>query len=110
VSVTRTSTPTSAGSPLCTLALALAAAVGLSLLASACGGHSSGAKVAQVGTNKDTKSSGSSNASGSGDPVAYSACMRSHGVGNFPDPDSNQRSKTAVSAGGRGAGVDVHSP
>jgi hypothetical protein len=96
--------------PLC--ALALVAVVGLSLLASACGGHSSGAKVAQVDTNKDTKGSGSSNVSGSGDPVAYSACMRSHGVGNFPDPDpdSNGRIKTAVSAGGRGASVDVHSP
>jgi hypothetical protein len=54
------------------LALAIASVAGLSLLASACSG-SSGA------------SPGSSNASKQ-DPMAYAACMRSHGVPNFPDP------------------------
>jgi len=54
------------------LALAIASVAGLSLLASACSG-SSGA------------SPGSSNASKQ-DPLAYAACMRSHGVPNFPDP------------------------
>jgi hypothetical protein len=57
--------------------LPLAAVAGLSLLAAACGGGSSGAKVAQVGTTSSTKGSGSSSASGSGNPTAYSACMRS---------------------------------
>jgi hypothetical protein len=73
--------------------LALVAVVGLSMLAAACGGGSSGAKVAQVGTTSSTKGAGSSNASGSGAPsdrrgalVAFSACMRKHGVPNFPDP------------------------
>ena len=73
-------------------ALAFAAIVGLSLLAAACG-SSSGAKVAQVGTTGSTNGSGSPNASNSGDPRAYSACMRSHGVPNFPDPDSKGRIK-----------------
>jgi hypothetical protein len=92
-------------------ALAIAGVVGLSLLASACG-DSSDAKVAQVDTNKNTKGSSSSNTSGSGDPVAYSACMRSHGVGNFPDPDSNGRIKitSGVSRNGQKTGVDVNSP
>jgi hypothetical protein len=70
--------------------LTIAGVIGLSLLASACG-HSSGAKVAQVDTNKSAKGSGSSSASGSHDPRAFSACMRSHGVPNFPDPDSSGR-------------------
>jgi hypothetical protein len=68
-------------------ALALAGVVGLSLLATACG-HSSGAKVAQTGTTSSTNGSTSPSASGSGDPTAYSACMRRHGLRNFPDPDS----------------------
>jgi hypothetical protein len=93
--------------------LALAAVVGLSMLAAACGGGGSpGAKVAQVGTTSSTKGSGSSSASGSGNPTAYSACMRSHGVGNFPDPDSKGRIKvtSGVGPGGQKTGVDVNSP
>jgi hypothetical protein len=93
-------------------ALALAGMVGLSLLASACGGSSGGAKVAQVDTNESAKGSGSSNGSGSGDPRAYSACMRSHGVPNFPDPDSNGRIKitSGRDSGGQLIGMDVNSP
>jgi hypothetical protein len=92
--------------------LALVAVVGLSLLAAACGGGSSGAKVAQVGTTSSTKGSGSSSASGSGNPTKYSACMRSHGVPNFPDPDSSGRIKvtSGVAANGQRTGVDVNSP
>jgi hypothetical protein len=73
--------------------LALVAVVGLSMLAAACGGGSPSGKVAQVGTTGSTKGSGSSNAAGSGSAsdrrgalVAFSACMRKHGVPNFPDP------------------------
>jgi hypothetical protein len=93
-------------------ALALAGVVALSLLAAACGDSSGGAKVAQVDTNTSANDSDSSNGSGSGDPVAYSACMRSHGVGNFPDPDSNGRIKitSGVSKNGQKTGVDVNSP
>jgi hypothetical protein len=92
--------------------LLLVAVVGLSLLAAACGGGSSGAKVAQVGTTSSTKGSGSSSASGSGNPTAYSACMRSHGVPNFPDPDSQGHIKitSGKSSNGQKTGVDVNSP
>jgi hypothetical protein len=93
-------------------ALALAGVVALSLLTSACGDSSGGAKVAQVDTNTSAKDSDSSNASGSGDPRAYAACMRSHGVSNFPDPDSTGRLKitSGRDSNGQPIGVDVNSP
>jgi hypothetical protein len=72
------------------LALAIARVIGLAPLASGCGG-SSGASVAQVGTTTGAKGSATSSASGAGDPRAYSACVRSNGVRNFPDPDSSGR-------------------
>jgi hypothetical protein len=59
------------------------------LLAAGCGGSPSSAG-----------SGGSPGAGGSANsriPVAYSRCMRSHGIPNFPDPDSNgQISKEAI--------------
>jgi hypothetical protein len=75
------------------LALAIIGVVGLILLASACGG-SSHANVAQVGT--------STGSNASDDPNAYSKCMRNHGVGNYPDPDSHNILKTQ--------GIDKNSP
>jgi hypothetical protein len=54
---------------------------GLALLVAACGTSAS-----------STGSDGSSNAGGSASSpsaVGYSRCMRSHGVPNFPDPDSS---------------------
>jgi hypothetical protein len=58
------------------LALTLALVIPLAVIASGCGG-SSGANLAQKPSDA------------SDDPNAYSACMRKHGVGNSPDPDSN---------------------
>jgi hypothetical protein len=55
--------------------LALAGVVGLSLLASACGG-----------SNSDSGGSGSQNNPRQAALVAFSACMRQHGLPNFPDP------------------------
>jgi hypothetical protein len=71
--------------------LAVAGAIGLSLLASACG--SSGAKVAQVGT-------GGTNLRPQ--PQTFSACMRSHGVPNFPDANTEGDIQAA--------GIDETSP
>ena len=57
------------------VAAAIVAAAALSLLAAGCGGNRS--------------STGSGGTPGSGGSfVIYSACMRSHGVPNYPDPDS----------------------
>jgi hypothetical protein len=93
-------------------ALALAGVVGLALPAAGCGGGGSTAKVAQVATASAKKSAGASNTPGSGDPTAYSACMRRNGVGNFPDPDSSGHIliPSGVSGNGQKTGVDTNSP
>ena len=61
-------------------AVAIIAAAGLALLAAACGGSPS-----------STGSGGSSNAGGGANQreVAYSHCMRSHGVPKYPDPSGS---------------------
>jgi hypothetical protein len=71
-------------------ALAIAGVVGLSLLVSACGGHSSGANVAQISsTSSTTTSTEVTGKSKLAAMVAFSACMRKHGVATFPDPDAS---------------------
>jgi hypothetical protein len=67
---------------------AVVALAGLALLLAACGGGSSGGpKVAGSGSPSPTTSSSSTK--GGGSPLAYAACMRSHGLPDFPDPDSS---------------------
>jgi hypothetical protein len=76
-------------------ALPLAA---LLMLATGCSHSSSGPAVANVGSASGSGGSPSAaGSSGSASAVAYSGCMRSHGVPNFPDPTSNgQVPKTDV--------------
>jgi hypothetical protein len=57
-------------------ALALAGAIALSLLASACGGS-----AGKAGAKVDSRSADG----GPGALVAFTTCMRRHGVPNFPD-------------------------
>jgi hypothetical protein len=73
-----------------------AALIALSVLVTGCGGNSPTNGVASLGshaskTSTSSTAAGSSGGSGSSSSpgsqaVAYSACMRSHGVANFPDP------------------------
>jgi hypothetical protein len=71
---------------------ALAAAA---LLAAGCGGGSPTARVANVDTSTNASAAPPSGTSSGGDrgkpqdATAFSACMRSHGVHNFPDPTSS---------------------
>jgi hypothetical protein len=74
MSTHRYTTPRRAGQ----LAALLAA---VTLLAAACSGSGSS------GGSGGSPSAGGSSTSAS--PVAYSACMRNHGVPNYPDPGSN---------------------
>jgi hypothetical protein len=52
----------------------------LSLLAAGCAGS---------GSSKGSHSPSTGRSTISASPVAYSACVRSHGVPNYPDPDSS---------------------
>ena len=78
------------------------ALIAVGLLAAACGG-SPGPGVANAGP----ASSASPSASGHGSPLAYSRCMRAHGITDFPDPDSN--GNLGLNAG-PGSGLDPNSP
>jgi hypothetical protein len=78
------------------------------LLASACdGGGSSDPGVASGGSGSSTTTAPSSSAGGAAQAsgLAYSQCMRSHGITNFPDPSSS--GGINISAG---SGVDPNSP
>jgi hypothetical protein len=65
--------------------------VGAGLLAAACGGGSASPGVASAGSTTSTTpvAVGGSGSSNYADAVAYANCMRSHGVGNFPDPTTS---------------------
>lgn len=63
------------------------ALVAVVLVASACTHSSSGPGVANVGSAGTRSGSASSSAPASA--LAFSQCMRSHGVRNFPDPASS---------------------
>jgi hypothetical protein len=63
---------------------ALAGLAGLSLLVAACSG-SPASHVAQLGSTTATTQNSSSSTNSA---LAFSSCMRSHGVPNFPDPDA----------------------
>ena len=93
-------------------AAALAGAlIALSVLVSGCGGNSPTGGVANLGSHTSTTSTTSSTAGSTGggsgksaspasQAVAYSACMRAHGVPNFPDPKvSTHGSEVKVAIG-----------
>jgi hypothetical protein len=60
--------------------------IAVALLATACSHSTSGPGVAHVGSSANGSGSPSSSASASA--LAFSQCMRTHGVRNFPDPVS----------------------
>ncbi len=68
-------------------AVALAVAGTLAVLASACGG-SPASSVARLGSTTTRSTTSAASAQGSG-AIAFSGCMRSHGVPAYPDPGSN---------------------
>jgi hypothetical protein len=78
-------------------AFAASGLIALALAAAGCGGGSPNGSVAHLGSPASKTSTTSSTAAGSGggsgssaspesQAVAYSACVREHGVPNFPDP------------------------
>jgi hypothetical protein len=91
------------------------ALAGVALLAAACGGGSPGALVAHTGaTTSSTAASGNgSTGSGrSGGLLAYSKCMRAHGLPNFPDPNSQGviEGQSSSASGGSANELNPNSP
>ena len=75
--------------PMVRTAAVITATSALALLAAACGG-SPGSHVAQLGSTTTKSSTFSSGAAAQQNGMlAFSRCMRSHGVPNFPDPNSS---------------------
>jgi hypothetical protein len=77
---------------------AITATAGLALLAAGCG----------TGSGSSPTAGGAANAGGSlsSQLLAYASCMRSHGVPDFPDPDSSgQIPKDAVISASRSVGT-----
>jgi hypothetical protein len=75
--------------PIVRTAAVITATSALALLAAACGG-SPGSRVAQLGSTTPKSSTSSSAAAAQQNGIlAFSRCMRSHGVPNFPDPNSS---------------------
>jgi hypothetical protein len=66
----------------------VAVSVGLGLFVAACGDHG-GSAVADVGSGTPSPNVSSGGSGGSGDALAYAQCMRTHGIADFPDPDSS---------------------
>ncbi len=92
---------------------AAAMLLGLACAAAACSSDPSspGVAGASSGTPTTTASnnapSGSTNQKQEADALAYSECMRSHGVSNFPDP--NAQGQTQIQGNGT-SGVNPNSP
>jgi len=74
------------------------------VLLAACSGGSSGPGVASAGTSPTTTAAQSATR---GSPLAFSQCMRAHGVNDFPDPNSSGR--IGIQAG-PGSDLTPHNP
>lgn len=87
-------------------AIGVAAVIACAVLASGCGGGSGSPGVASVATTSaDHASTQGDAAKASGKKQTFSACMRSHGVPNFPDANAN--GGIAIDAS---SGIDPNSP
>jgi hypothetical protein len=64
--------------------------------ATACGGSPASPAVAALGT---SPASPTSSSTGQTSALAYSQCMRAHGISDFPDPDSSGSISLNASAG-----------
>ena len=91
------------------------ALAGVALLAAACSGGSPGSAVAHLGSTTTTTAASGSGSTGSGKSgglLAYSQCMRSHGLPDFPDPNSQGfiEGKSSSASGGNADDLNPNSP
>jgi hypothetical protein len=97
---------------LAALLVVIALIAGGALLISSRPANSAGPGVAHIGATATTTGQSQARSGSTPTAEAYSACMRSHGVPNFPDPDSQGRIaiKGGQSANGTKFGLDPNSP
>jgi hypothetical protein len=67
-------------------------------LAAGCGGSSGGPGVASAGASTGAAKSASGGSS-KGSALAFSQCMRSHGIKDFPDPNSSGQLRVSARSG-----------
>ncbi|HEY1653397.1 MAG TPA: hypothetical protein VGG09_16040 [Acidimicrobiales bacterium] len=94
-----------------------AALIGLAAAAAACSSNPSSPGVAGASSGTPTTAasnnapSGTASAKQAADALAYSECMRSHGVSNFPDPGANgQIQISSGSSNGATTGLNPNNP
>ena len=104
--------PRRARSRLCRAGLAVAALLGVCVLAAGCGGGSSRPSVASLGTTTTATSPSVAPSGSKPNPIktalAFAGCMRTHGEPNFPEPVFHGRSASINIT--PGSGVDPNSP
>jgi hypothetical protein len=95
----------------------IAALLGMVFAATACSSGPESPGVAGSGSSPTTSSSASAISSGKSDPsqaasaLAFSRCMRMHGVSDFPDPNGQgQIEVQGGSSNGVSTGLDPNSP
>jgi hypothetical protein len=111
VSTGRAAGPRRARARFCRAGLVAVALIGIGVLAAACGGGSSGPRVASAGqtttTTGPSAAQNGSTASAENSALAYVSCMRTHGEPNMPEPSfSGGHVSISMNAG---SGVDPSS-
>lgn len=89
-----------------------AALLGLALIAAGRGGSSNGPGVAGGGskTTHEAASTGSASGSPTAQLVAFSRCMRSHGIADYPDPTTSGGAVGITLHGGPGSDLNRDNP
>jgi hypothetical protein len=96
-------------------ALLMMMLAGVALLAAACGGGSPGEAVAHVGATTPTTAAPGNRSTGptkDGGLLAYSKCMRTHGLPDFPDPNGQGviEGQSSSASGGNPSDMNPNSP
>lgn len=110
-----TANPLRARARLCQTALAIAALLGVCVLAAGCGGGSSRPQVASIGpptttTTEPSTAPSATKASGGAIALAFIDCMRTHGEPNMPEPSISKNGRTASININASSGIDPNSP
>jgi hypothetical protein len=91
------------------LHVAFALALFAGVLLAACGSSNPSGSSSTANSANSPSSSGSSGSGNGGVTIAYSQCMRSHGVPSFPDPNSQGAIELHASSGGSSSSIDPNS-